>query len=51
MDDYLAQTIRTFNSRKIEMKNKDFDFPEKDNLPDGAYTIKSANSKQLSYNL
>jgi hypothetical protein len=48
---YLANTIKSFAGVNLDFGNRDAVFPELGNLPDGAYKIRQANKKRLSYNL
>jgi hypothetical protein len=48
---YLSNTIKSFASVNLDFGNRDASFPELDNLPDGAYRVRQANKRKLSYNL
>ena len=40
INDYLKTVLDSFSETNIELTDRNFMFPELDNLPDGAYTIK-----------
>ena len=51
MSDYLSNVIKTYATVTLDFNDRDAQFPELDKLPDGAYTVKQANKKKLSYNM
>jgi len=51
MADYLVSTIKSFNTLSLDFNDKDPQFPELANLPDGTFKIRQANNKTLSYNM
>ena len=51
MSDYLSDVIKSFASVSMDFADREAVFPELDNLPDGAFKIRSANKKKLSYNM
>ena len=51
MADYLATVVKSFASVSLDFNDRDARFSELDNLPDGAYKIRQANKKKLSYNM
>lgn len=51
MNDYLSDVIKSFASVSLDFNDREAQFPELANLPDGAFKIKEANKKRLSYNM
>lgn len=51
INEYLASTVRSFQYVKLDFNDKDSFFPERQNLPDGAFRIRQASKKKLSYNM
>jgi hypothetical protein len=51
INEYLFRTLEYLNLQKIDFKDRDSEAPDLFLLPDGAYKIKEANEKKLSYNI
>jgi hypothetical protein len=51
LSDYLSNVIKTFSSVALDFSDRDAQFPELQNLPDGAFKIRESNKKRLSYNM
>jgi len=47
----LYKTLKDLNDEKIDFKERNSEVPNLHNLPDGAFRIKEASSKKLSYNV
>ena len=51
MNYYLSDVLTIFAKSNLDFNDRSAYFPELDMLPDGAFIIKEANKKKLSYNL
>lgn len=51
MTEQLVKKIGLLSNAKMDYKDKNFHMPEVDDIPDGAFTVKSASQKTLSYNM
>lgn len=51
MSDYLSNVIRSYSKVSLDFTDRDATFPELNDLPDGTFRIREANSKRLSYNM
>ena len=51
MNYYLSDVLTIFAKANLDFNDRSAYFPEMDMLPDGAFIVKEANKKKLSYNL
>ena len=49
MNEYIMDIGDKLNNAPISFKDKNFEAPELDLLPDGAFTINEANAQTLDY--
>lgn len=51
LNDYILGVSEVLNAAPITFKDKNFEIPELDDLPDGAFTIRESNNSTLNYNV
>ena len=51
MNEYILGISNKLNSAPISFKDKNFEVPELDQLPDGAYRIREASAQTFDYNV